>query len=502
MGKKIVIIGGGIAGLAAGVYGRLNGYETEIYEMHSFSGGLCTGWKRKGYTFDGCIHWVMGSSPGNHFYRNWQEIGAFKEGEVLEYDEYMRLYDEDGEEFIFYTDIDRLCAELLRVGPEDEEMIGELRRLVVELAKAPLPTKIKEAMSFWENIGMMRGLLPYMKDITEYIKMPLEDFIDCFQSAGLRKILTTIISPVNCTFSFIYMLIMMNKRSAGWVKGGSFKFAQSIEERYSSLGGRIYFGRRVERVLTDKNRASGILLEDGTMVEADLIISAADGYSTIYKMLEGRYLNRDIEALYSKPELVVPFLQISIGVDRDLSGESHRRSYTMKPGTRLGKTEISELFMTNYSFDPTMAPAGKSSLVFLVNSPWEHWEGLEYKSQEYKEEKAAIERDIRAIIKEKLPELYDKIEVIDIATPHTTVRYTANWKSAFQGFLASPDIVAKPPAKTLPGLKQFYMVGQWASAGGGLPIVVQNGRGIMELICKKDNKEFMTEVKELEESLA
>jgi phytoene dehydrogenase-like protein len=54
--NSIIIIGAGFAGLAAGIYARMNGYDTRIFEMHKQPGGLCTSWKRGGYTFDGCIH--------------------------------------------------------------------------------------------------------------------------------------------------------------------------------------------------------------------------------------------------------------------------------------------------------------------------------------------------------------------------------------------------------------------------------------------------------------
>jgi phytoene dehydrogenase-like protein len=48
--KKSLIVGGGIAGLCAGIYLRRNGFETEILEMHSMAGGLATAWKRNGFT--------------------------------------------------------------------------------------------------------------------------------------------------------------------------------------------------------------------------------------------------------------------------------------------------------------------------------------------------------------------------------------------------------------------------------------------------------------------
>ena len=60
--KSIIIIGTGIAGLSVGCYGQMNGYRTQIFEMHSKAGGLCTGWKRRGYTI-GTSGWASGSRP-------------------------------------------------------------------------------------------------------------------------------------------------------------------------------------------------------------------------------------------------------------------------------------------------------------------------------------------------------------------------------------------------------------------------------------------------------
>jgi phytoene dehydrogenase-like protein len=69
MKKKINIIGAGIAGLCAGCYGQMNGYETEIFEMNNVPGGFCTAWKRNSYTIDGCIEWLMGINPDSVFYK-------------------------------------------------------------------------------------------------------------------------------------------------------------------------------------------------------------------------------------------------------------------------------------------------------------------------------------------------------------------------------------------------------------------------------------------------
>jgi phytoene dehydrogenase-like protein len=50
----------------------------------------------------------------------------------------------------------------------------------------------------------------------------------------------------------------------------------------------------------------------------------------------------------------------------------------------------------------------------------------------------------------------------------------------------------KPISKTLPGLDNFYMVGQWVQAGGGLPSGVMTAREVMKRICKQAGRGFKT----------
>ena len=59
MAKSIIIIGAGIAGLSAGCYAQMNGYRSQIYEMHKIPGGLCTSWRRRGYLFDGSLRYLF-----------------------------------------------------------------------------------------------------------------------------------------------------------------------------------------------------------------------------------------------------------------------------------------------------------------------------------------------------------------------------------------------------------------------------------------------------------
>ena len=87
-GKTVAIVGAGMAGLCAGVYAQMNGYQSRIYEQHTAPGGLCTAWKRHGYTIDLCIHWLVGSRPGIAMHELWREVGLVKGTEIIDLDEF------------------------------------------------------------------------------------------------------------------------------------------------------------------------------------------------------------------------------------------------------------------------------------------------------------------------------------------------------------------------------------------------------------------------------
>jgi len=87
--KKVIIIGSGIAGISTGCYLQINDYDSEIFELHNTPGGLCTAWKRKGYTFDGCIHSLGGTNPNFKLYHYWNELIDIKKLKFIYHDAHL-----------------------------------------------------------------------------------------------------------------------------------------------------------------------------------------------------------------------------------------------------------------------------------------------------------------------------------------------------------------------------------------------------------------------------
>jgi phytoene dehydrogenase-like protein len=121
----IIIIGAGIAGLAAGCYAQMNGYRSQIFEMHHQPGGLCTAWQRQGFVFDGCIHYLFGSGQGQPFYRLWEELGVVPQQQFFHHEELLRVSEPNGKTLIVYSNPDRLEQHLTELSPNDRRLISD-----------------------------------------------------------------------------------------------------------------------------------------------------------------------------------------------------------------------------------------------------------------------------------------------------------------------------------------------------------------------------------------
>lgn len=493
--KKVIIVGAGIAGLSAGSYLQMNGYKTEIFELHDIPGGLCTSWKRKGFTFDGCIHWLVGSSPSNSLHELWEELGAVQGKTMIDFDEYTRIEYEPGKFFTVYTDADRLEAEMKRVAPEDSQSIDELIRGIKTAASVNLPVgKARELYNALDFIKFVSMRFPLVRLMAKYGKVSLDEYVKKLKSPVLRQVIPTIAHGRFPLVVLMMMLSWMHMKSAGYPIGGSLEFARTIEKTYLGLGGKINYHAKVCKVLVKDDKAVGIKLENGQEHAADTVISAADGHYTIFEMLGGKYVDQGIRDNYDYLELFEPIFQVSFGIGRAMDSVPHSVNFIIdKPIMIDPKHTLERIPLRIFNFDPTMAPEGRTAATTIFTADYEYWDVLRKQNpSEYRAEKDRIAAEVIEVIDQKLGNIKAHVEVCDVATPATYVRYTNNWRASWEGWLPTPQSFMKAMRKTLPGLDNFYMVGQWVAPGGGVPNGLITGRDVTQLICKRDRKKFHT----------
>lgn len=495
--KSLIIIGGGIAGLSAGCYGQMNGFRTQIFEMHKKKpGGLCTSWKRQGYTVNGCVHWLVGSGPASNFFGIWNELGALQDKTIVDFEEYGRLEGVDGKQFIVYTNIDRLERHMKEIAPEDGAVIDEFISAIRTCTRVQAPVgKAPEVMGLFDVLKMIVTQFPLLRMLWRWNKVSLTDFGNRFKNRLIREAFPLFFMP---EFPMTFMLMTfawMHNRAAGYPIGGSLPFSQGIEKQYLSLGGEILYKSKVAKVLTENGRAVGIRLEDGTEHRADYVISAADGHATIFDMLEGKYMDDTIRGYYEKLIPFPPLMYIALGVNRtfkEVTSSAAGTALELPEPFSVGGVEQKYINVHIYNYDPTFAPEGKTVLVVMLPTDYDYWKKLRENDEQYKAEKEKLADKIVAILDKRFPGLTAQVEMRDVASPTTFVRNTGNWKGSFEGWQVTPKTwnFGQLMKKTLPGLDNFYMAGHWVEPGGGLPTVAMSGRNVIQIICKKEKKKF------------
>jgi phytoene dehydrogenase-like protein len=489
--KKIIIIGAGLAGLSAGCYGEMNNYDTQIFELHNLPGGMCTAWKRQGYTFDGCIHWLMGANPDSQFYDAMNEVGALTGKEFIHHEIVTQIEGSNGKKLTVYADVDKLEKELLKISPMDEEIIKQLTSAIRSMDGHSMPMdKPQDMYNLFDYAKIIFKAAPMMGIIKKFGNISVGEYAEQFKDPFLREALTVLLPKEYSAFILVMILSTYNKKDGSWPIGGSLAFAKGIEKRYLALNGKLHYNSKVESILVENDKAKGVRLADGSEHYADYVISAADGYTTIFKMLEGNYINEEITSLYTKTPTSPTSVQVSLGINCDLAMEPHFIQVKLDEAFNVGDESSSYFNFKNFCYDKSMAPAGKSVVTSILTTNYEYWEKLYEDKARYKAEKEKISAKYIEVFEKRFPYAKGKIEVVDISTPMTYVRYTNAWKGIYMGFMATPkNLNMKVPTK-LPKLKNFHMAGQFAMASGGLPTAIVTGKWSILKLCKEDGKKF------------
>ena len=491
---KVIIIGAGIAGLSCGCYLQMNGIPTEILEASLLPGGLCTAWHRGPYVFDGCLRWLIGAQPPSAFHQIWTELGAIGGRKVFIHDEMLRIENSDGNTITVPTDLDKLAIEFKRVAPEDGGLIDNLVRDARKCAPLEPPLKNPlELMNLFEKTKLGLSVLPMVPTILRYKNLPITSYVARYKNKLLREALQLIVGSEDMSALVLVMLLAFRTRNnTGFVAGGSWDFAMAIADRYKRLGGTVRYKTRVTSVKVENNRPTGVQCADGTFVPANTVVSCADGHTTIFKMLDGKFVDKKILYLYEHCQTFPAIIQVSLGIKKLFPEVPHTLNLPLRqPICVDDKSRHDRLEVESFGSESGLCPAGTTVMTLRYPTSCEFWTGLKKNDPlRYRAEKKRLIQEIIAHLDQRFPGLAEHIERSDIATPATYVRYTGNWQGSYEGWLPTPRILGRRIPYTLPRLKNFFMAGHWVVAGGGLPSAALSGRYVAQLVCAQNGKKF------------
>ncbi len=494
MKKSIIIIGAGMGGLATGIYGQRNGFSTTIFEAHHLPGGQCASWNRKGYVFDGCIHHWGGGSPQTRIEAFWRELGA-QPCEKAEINECISAVFPDGTYVHDYNNLEKLAAHLKQLAPEDSAVIDDYLAGIRGLEKDDTM-----GVLFMGSGREKLSALPAILGLFKYFPYTLETYARRFKSPLLRKVFPLLhySAPDFPLFLHLVKHAVILKGGIAWPRGGSAAVAGGMAARYQALGGTIRYRQKVAKILTENDRACGVELEDGTCHAADFVVSNADGRKTILQMLSGRYVDKNIlKYCESDPDQDCPeSVMVFLGVKRDLSSYPCAMLMFLEKPEVIAGHACDHLDLQVFGYDPSMAPSGKGVIKVELTTKPSYFSRFENGQAAYQAEKERIAEQVITLLEKHFPGLRGDIEVIDVATLRTWERFM----NGTFGFNNRPnrelsilgDVFGLVTRDTLPGLKNFYLTGQWATNAGALIMNAKSGKTVVEKICKQVGVKFVS----------
>jgi phytoene dehydrogenase-like protein len=483
--RHLVIVGGGLAGLAAGCHALASGYRTTIVEHNLALGGVCTAWLRGRYVVDGCIHWLTGGA----FQPLYEELGIVPRVPLRIIDHWVTWRDaRDGSTVQITRDLAKLSRDLRALGPDDgaeiDRLLEEARRFADVSPGVDRPPEITplwtQLHSFWEMRHAAGALLHYRKPVETWAREHL-------RSEPLRRFFTTTM-PEGAPA--LVMLMIYGYLARGWLSrpvGGTAAFRDALIASYERLGGASMLHATVDEVLVERGRACGVRLGDGSILGADVVLSTSSAPETVLRLLGGRHDASGTVERMARWKLFQPIVLASFGVEAALADAPPMLIVGRLHPFTVGGPPNEQLYVRVCNDDPSIAPPGHSVVQTMIGTDYTWWatRGTGYHAAKEDAARVALEQ-----LEHVIPGVAARVRMTDIATPLTYWRQTRSWRGAYEGWAPNADTIMGHVPKKLSGLDGFYMAGQWVEPGGGVPTAVMSGRQAVQILCADEGRPF------------
>ncbi|HPA55659.1 MAG TPA: NAD(P)/FAD-dependent oxidoreductase, partial [Bacillota bacterium] len=481
--------------LSAGIYARQSGMDVTIFESHTIPGGASTSWRRKGYLFEGGMHWLTGSSPKVPLNKVWRELGALNDDVPVYNKDPFLTVEFEGRTAFLYRDVEKLRQHLLELAPEDRNEIDKLCRDIKRFSKVSMPirdiknVKVKKKTSV--PLSDFIKMLPAFSRMSFYANQTAGEFAMRFKSPILRALIRCIIGEEYSAIGLIFTIATLASGDGGYPEGGSLAMASRMAKYFESLGGKINYKSRVTQVSVKDGISDGVII-NGEHFPADAIIVTQDTLVAIDSLFDPP-INEPWA--YKMRQSIKPTLNtfICLGIEADLSDLPETISFMPHKPLLCGGAEVEFISINNYSGYEGYAPNGCTAVTSIISGDtYDYWKACREHGT-YEEEKRKLAENFIEILAERFPEIREKVALWDVATPLTYERYLSSYKGSWMSITGKGEKMNGYPSKS-EKIQNVYFAGQRLSPPGGLPVAVETGRKAVQYLCRDTGTIFQANI--------
>ena len=475
--KEILIIGGGVAGLSAGIYAQLNGCHATVCEQHAVAGGCLAWWERGGCHIDNCIHWLTGTNPHSDLYELWRDLGVLT-GDEDEIYRRRELFAYEGEQgrLALCRDLSAFHASMLALSPSDEREIASFISVI-----RTMQGMLGLAGKHHDEQISLKKLICGMPDLVRCCRLSLRELSARFRHPVIRHFLLSFLPEGFGTLGLLYVIANFCGDNADLPAGGSERMAQRLVDRFTSLGGTLLTNKRAVKLNADGRRAVAATFADGDVLFADDFILCTDP-AGVFGGLTDKPMPRLLKKRYSSLRRFSAYHCAFLSESGELPFEG---DITLRiPEHYQRKMHSEYLLCRNDAHEDGYAPAGKSLLQVMVYCGEKTSRALVRARSRDRERYEGFKRDTAAIIRELLeqryPSLKGDLRLIDSWTPASYRRFIGSQIGSFMSFALPAKYLPREQDNGIRGFDNVRLAGQWLQPPGGLPIAALSGKHAVE----------------------
>lgn len=489
-----VVIGSGLGGLSCAAAFARQGFKALVLEQHDKPGGYATSFKRPGgFDFDASLHsTTVGERGGLH-----NLIPGFPEitdVAFLPHPTLFRAIFPEHDIRVPNRDLQGYLDILIKAFPSEKDgihaLFDDMRGLQQDMGK------LNEARG---NVDMSQFPVEF-PHLFRFAGSTWAQIIDpVIQDAKLKGILSAQWAyyglPPSKLASVYYGLPLYGYLTGGgfYPRGRSQTISNALVKFIEEHRGKVLLNSRVEKILVQNGAASGVQTAGDRSYLAKVVVSNANAYDTFHRMVDADAVPKEYLAKLDGYSVSLSSLQIFLGLKRDLVHELGIKDSEIFYNTGYDPEADYQSALEGESSNPGFcltlydniydgySPKGKNTINILKLNGYDHWKPFEadYRKGDktaYNREKNRIaDRMIAQVEKVLLPGLSKAIEVKEIGTPLTNLRYTANYRGAIYGFDQTLDNSGSQRLPHKTPVKNLYLAGAWTSPGHGYGAVIPSG---------------------------
>lgn len=480
--KKALIIGAGIAGIAAAIRLAVKGYDVEVFEANSYPGGKISEIKQNGFRFDAGPSLLTMPQYIDELF----ELARKKPSDFFQYqklDTICKYFYEDGSRLTAFADGEKFIHEFSAITGENADSIKKYRQnssRIYNITNNVFLQKSLHRLKTYLNINALKALFGFPQiDAFSTMHQANSGF---FKDERLIKYAGRFATyngsdPYQAPATLNVIPHLEQHFGAYFPDKGMYSIVSSLVQFAESIGVVFHYNSTVEEIILNGNHATGIRVED-KIIPGDVVISNMDVWFTYHKLLKAYpklHPKKILSQERSSSALIFYWGIKKQFAELDLHNIFFSADY---------KAEFEHIWQKKTIYnDPTVylnisskfksddAPEGCENWFVMINVPsnsGQDWDEL------IQTAKANIIQKLSRILKEDIEKLIICESILD---PRSIESRTSSYQGSIYGTSSNSRFAAfLRHANRSSKIKNLYFCGGSVHPGGGIPLCLLSAK--------------------------